>query len=57
VKRAEVQAKHHIPGMESMGKSLDKMAEALKLLSAPRKLIKDPVTGEKRVEVVMGKLN
>jgi len=56
-KKAEVQAKHHIPGMESMGKALDKMAEALKMISAPRKLVKDPVTGEKRVEIDTGKLN
>lgn len=52
VKKAEVQAKHHIPGMEAMAKRLDKMGEILMQMSKPRRLVKDPVTGEKRAEYV-----
>jgi len=53
VKKATAEAPH----MTAIAKALDKMGEALKSLSAPRKLIKDPLTGEKRVEIDMGKMN
>ena len=50
--KSEVMAKAQAPAIDSLHKRMDEIGAALVKLAKPKRLVKDPVTGEKRAEYV-----
>lgn len=41
-----------VPMLQGMARNMESLGEALKKMASPRRLVKDPKTGEKRVEII-----
>jgi hypothetical protein len=53
VQKSRASGEAAVPGLNTLAKSQEKLAAAIEQLSRPKRLVKDPKTGEKRVETVM----
>ena len=52
VAKARTQADMVGPVLQGMAKNMETLGDALKKMASPRRLVKDPRTGEKRVEII-----
>jgi hypothetical protein len=52
VAKGQAMAQAQAPAIDSLHKRLDQMGDALLKLARPKRIVKDPVTGEKRAEFV-----
>jgi hypothetical protein len=52
VAKGQAMAQAQVPAIDSLHKRLDQMGDALMKLARPKRIVKDPVTGEKRAEFV-----
>jgi hypothetical protein len=52
VAKGQAMAQAQAPAIDSLHKRLDQMGDALMKLARPKRIVKDPVTGEKRAEFV-----